>query len=467
MKRLSVCCVVLLLALSALGTRAWADNSARIVRLSLVDGRVTMDRGDGQGDVSAIVNMPVVQGAAIRTGNDGYAELEFERGSTVRLTPGSSVQVEQLGREDNGVEFTALSVSGLVYFDLEKHEAATFRVTAGGQQITAPKEAHFRIDTTSSSGEIAVFGGEVRVTGEGSAEAVVKKDHTLSFAAGPGGEYEVAKDITHDATDRWDQERASYRDAYASRSSAYSGYSAAYRYGLGDLNYWGNYFYAPGWGWMWQPYNVGYGWNPFMNGAWAFYPSWGWTWVSSYPWGWTPYRYGNWMYLPSYGWCWQPTNTWSNWHAVPPVTAAPGSGAAVVSVRPTPPSHPPIAGAPSVLLVNSGPRWVDRSPGARPRLAVDDARGGVVRPGTRMGGPAVGPGAASRTGTNPATGVRPGTSSAPSRQYAPPRQYTPPRQYAPPRQMEPSRQMSPPRQWSPPASAPSAPPPASSRPAPK
>ena len=48
---------------------------------------------------------------------------------------------------------------------------------------------------------------------------------------------------------------------------------------------------------MWQPYLVGAGWDPFMNGAWMWYPGAGYTWVSAYPWGWTPYRYGSWTYL--------------------------------------------------------------------------------------------------------------------------------------------------------------------------
>ena len=53
----------------------------------------------------------------------------------------------------------------------------------------------------------------------------------------------------------------------------------------------------PGYGMMWQPYLVGAGWDPFMNGAWMWYPGAGYAWISSYPWGWTPYRYGSWTYI--------------------------------------------------------------------------------------------------------------------------------------------------------------------------
>ena len=46
-------------------------------------------------------------------------------------------------------------------------------------------------------------------------------------------------------------------------------------YGLQDLNYYGNYFYSPGFGYVWQPYgfaNSMAGWSPYSNGAWSFIP---------------------------------------------------------------------------------------------------------------------------------------------------------------------------------------------------
>ena len=73
---------------------------------------------------------------------------------------------------------------------------------------------------------------------------------------------------------------------------------------------------------MWRPFGVGYGWDPFYNGAWAWYPGFGYTWVSTYPWGWTPYRYGSWMFIPNFGWAWRP-GTWNTWYTVPPVYNAP------------------------------------------------------------------------------------------------------------------------------------------------
>ena len=89
-------------ALSAflLASAAWAENHARIVRLSYTKGEVQIDRG--QGHEKALLNMPIVEGMKISTGSDGAAELEFEDGSTVRLTPDSLLDVQKLASSDDG-----------------------------------------------------------------------------------------------------------------------------------------------------------------------------------------------------------------------------------------------------------------------------------------------------------------------------------------------------------------------------
>ena len=74
---------------------------------------------------------------------------------------------------------------------------------------------------------------------------------------------------------------------------------------------------------MWQPFFAGAGWDPFMDGAWAFYSGMGFGWASSYPWGWLPYHSGSWMFLPAYGWMWQPGTTWTGLINTPRILNAP------------------------------------------------------------------------------------------------------------------------------------------------
>ena len=67
-----------------LSVPSFADSQARIVRLSQVDGDVQIDRNIGRGYEKAFINLPITQGAKLRTGSDARAEIEFEDGSTLR-----------------------------------------------------------------------------------------------------------------------------------------------------------------------------------------------------------------------------------------------------------------------------------------------------------------------------------------------------------------------------------------------
>ena len=80
-----------------LAVPSFADSQARIVRLSQVDGDVQIDRNTGQGYEKAFLNLPITQGTKVRTGFGGRAEIEFEDGSTLRITPGTTVDFSELG----------------------------------------------------------------------------------------------------------------------------------------------------------------------------------------------------------------------------------------------------------------------------------------------------------------------------------------------------------------------------------
>jgi hypothetical protein len=158
----------------------------------------------------------------------------------------------------------------------------------------------------------------------------VRKNETFNLDFEDPGRYYLARSVEGDSYDQWDHDREAYRDRYAKSNnyggSSYGGYSAYVGYGWSDLNYYGNYIFVPGYGYVWRPFFVNAGWNPYLNGAWAYYPSFGYLWVSAYPWGWLPYRYGSWFYLGGYGWCWQAGHNrwrWNNWHRVTPVYRAP------------------------------------------------------------------------------------------------------------------------------------------------
>ena len=310
--------VSILVTLSGwLAVPSFADSQARIVRLSQVDGDVQIDRNLGQGYEKAFINLPVTQGAKLRTGEGGRAEIEFEDGSSVRLTPGSVLEFPELALRDSGARTSSVALQqGTAYLNFKGDKGEEFVLGFGRESLTLKKPSHLRIELRDASATVAVFNGAVEVNGD-SGKVDIEKKHSATFDLTGSTPYTLANNLEPDPYDDWDKQQDKYHQQY--RGNSYSPYG----YGASDLNYYGSFYNIPGYGMMWQPYLVGAGWDPFMNGAWMWYPGAGYAWISSYPWGWTPYRYGSWTYLNSYGWFWQPGRTWTGWNTVPRIVNPP------------------------------------------------------------------------------------------------------------------------------------------------
>ena len=297
---------------------AIADSHVRIVRLSYIEGSVQISRGAGQTYEKAMVNLPIAEGAKLKT-LDGRAEVEFEDGSTLRIVPDSVVEFPQLSLRDSGAKVSGVEVkNGTVYVNFVGTKDDEFSVRFGDEKVTVAHAAHFRIALEEKDSSVAVFKGLVQLDSP-SGPIEVKKNQTVSFGL-ESNQYKLAKNIHETPWDSWDDQQNEYHTRYAAKS--YNNYSP-YAYGTSDLAYYGNFSSVPGYGMMWQPYLAGMGWDPFMDGAWAFNSGWGFGWVSAYQWGWTPYHYGSWAFIPGYGWGWQPGGAWNNWYAQPRVLNAP------------------------------------------------------------------------------------------------------------------------------------------------
>ena len=297
-----------------------ADSQARIVRLSLVDGEVQIDRNAGQGFEQAFLNLPITQGAKLRTGPGARAEVEFEDGSTLRMTPGTVVEFPGLALHDSGARASSVNLQqGTAYLNFKGRKGEEFALGFGSEKLALTRPAHLRVELKDTTATLAVFKGDVDVEGPSGRVEVEKKRSAIFDLA--EGRSTLANNLEPDPYDDWDKQQDQYQQRYSLASNSFSPYG----YGTSDLNYYGSFYNLPGYGLMWQPYLVGAGWDPFMNGAWMWYPGSGYTWVSAYPWGWMPYRYGCWVFVPSGGWFWQPGSTWAGWNTGPHIVNAPPS----------------------------------------------------------------------------------------------------------------------------------------------
>jgi len=360
----------LLLTVPALTLPAFADSQARVVRLSEVQGDVQVDRNAGQGMEKAFLNLPITQGVKLQTGKNGRAEVEFEDGSTLRVTPETVITFPQLSLRDSGAKVSTVHLQeGSAYVNFAGSKDDEFTLTFAHEKLALAHSAHLRLEMGDADATLAVFNGEVQVQGDAGTVAV-SKNHTAQFDLTDDDHYELAKSVEPDPFDQWDKEQNQYHQQYASNS--YSSYSP-YAYGTNDLNYYGSFSNVPGYGNVWQPYFAGAGWDPFMNGAWAFTPGFGYGWVSGYPWGWTPYHYGSWVYLPTSGWGWLPGGTWTGW-STPRIVHPPAN-----FLPPQPPSNP----GHGTVVVNRGPvpvqlgRSFNRMEIAKNSAGLGIPRGGI------------------------------------------------------------------------------------------
>jgi hypothetical protein len=345
-----------------------STSQARIVRLSYVEGSVQLAT-DG-GVENATMNVPLIEGDRLSTDSNGWAEVQLEDGSTIRLAPSTQMTFAELGRDSSGSTLTTVDLdAGEAEFNVSRRHDNQFAVTVGARTIVLDHSARFRVTSTNQDPlDIAVFKGGVNLKDPDSGEQVaVKKGETFTLDPMDADHYALDKEAEADDLDDWSQQRDEALKSYGATEVA-SNVQSPYQYGLNDLNYYGTYYDVPGYGWMWQPNGVGAGWDPFMNGYWTLTP-YGYCWISAYPWGWMPYRYGQWVFVNGSGWMWQPGG-WHGWWRRPRLVNTP------------PGFHPP--SPPPVRRVVSNPRFPALSPerpDRRPRRVFtnDDVEGSARR----------------------------------------------------------------------------------------
>jgi hypothetical protein len=321
------------------------DSHVRIVRLSDVKGVLQLDRKTGHGFQQVMPNMPIIEGEKLRTA-DGFAEVEFEDSSTLRVAPNSLVEFPLLALRSSGAKASTMNVvRGMVYVNLAGTKGNEFVVETGDRKMTVEPSTHMRLMVQDGKTVVSVFNGSVAVQ-HGSEMTVVAKKQSLTLG---GDQAIVAKKVEEEPYDAWDKESNEYHARYSQANTFAT--SGGATYGLSDLNYYGGFINGGAYGMFWQPYLAGGGWSPYANGVWALYPGAGYSFVSPYPWGWLPYHTGAWSFYPGYGWGWQPGGSFNGLNNMV------ASGLQTTALRsPLRPAVPAVTAAtPSLMMANEKP----------------------------------------------------------------------------------------------------------------
>jgi hypothetical protein len=277
-------------------------SHVRVVRLSFVQGTVTMRAAGAKQWAKAMVNSPIQQGFSIATAQKSFAEVEFENGSTARLGELSRLDFTELALTAGGDKINYLNFDqGYATFHLLPEHNDDYKVTVGNAMLEPRGKAEFRTDFDQGRLRVEVFNGRVDVAAPHQSERL-SKDKVLTFNTAQGQHFDVTHGIQKDEWDQWSmardqQQSLAYNDQAVSPESS--------MYGWSDLGTYGDWSYYPGYGYGWAPYEP-MGWSPYSMGMWSWYPGMGDTWISGEPWGWLPFHYGMWNFDSGMGWFWQP-----------------------------------------------------------------------------------------------------------------------------------------------------------------
>ncbi|WLI89094.1 hypothetical protein Q4S45_20705 [Massilia sp. R2A-15] len=274
----------------ALAQADLADPPARVGRVSLAQGQVSIS-GEQGGEVNAaLVNWPVTSRNRITTARGARTEIRI--GSTsLRLDGDTSLEVDELDDDSLRLRLDY----GSVNVRIRNAEAlAGFELGTPNGVVRMQEPGRMRVDAASLT-VVNVFDGVALVNERGS-QLIVRAGKRAEV-----GDDSVRTDTARrDGFDDW----AFQRDQYEDRSTS-ARYVTSEMTGYEDLDRNGVWRDDPEYGPLWTPTVVGVDWAPYRDGSWTWIAPWGWTWVDNAPWGYAPFHYGRWVQVGS-RWSWAP-----------------------------------------------------------------------------------------------------------------------------------------------------------------
>ncbi|MDQ2945819.1 MAG: FecR domain-containing protein, partial [Acidobacteriota bacterium] len=261
------------------------DPSRGVARISLLNGEVSVRRGDSGDVVAAALNAPLVSQDRVLTSSSSRAEVQFDSGNMLRIGSNSEVRLNDVQQR----RFQVQLALGTITFRVLRNSQSESEIDTPSVSFRPLRPGSYRVTVRDDGGtEISVRDGEAEIFGPRGTEHLQAGVTILARGTPEDPEFREVAPIELDDWDRWNQDRD--RQLESSRSYQYVSPEIA---GAEDLEGYGRWANDPQYGNVWVP-RVEAGWAPYRSGRWVWEDYYGWTWVSYDPWGWAPYHYGRW-----------------------------------------------------------------------------------------------------------------------------------------------------------------------------
>lgn len=269
-----------------------------VARVSLVNGSVSVTRGDNGEPSGSAQNAPLVTSDRISIGEGSRAEVEFDSFNVVRLAPNTDVRMGDLEYH----RYLIQMMRGTTTFRVLRDSDAKIEISTPSVSVVPLRQGTYRVTVQpDGTSEITVRAGEAELLSPSGSERMPAGQTMLTRGPASDPEFMTIPAIPNDEWDRWNADR----DRSFDRSNDAARYTGPDVSGTEDLAANGRWVWDPSYGNVWVPNNVGPDWAPYRDGRWDYVDYYGWSWVSYDPWGWAPYHYGRW-YRGNFGWAWYP-----------------------------------------------------------------------------------------------------------------------------------------------------------------
>ena len=296
MKRAIFGAVIFSIALMGQAPNPTPENDAdtpnrAVARISVINGVVSVRRGDSGEAVAAAVNAPLTATDRLLTGEGSRAEIQFDAVNMIRLAPQTEVRLGDLAYHRYQVQIA----TGTTLFRVLRDNDADIEISTPSVAVRPLKRGVYRITVKpDGTSEITVRSGEAEIASPKGTEKLAAGKTMEARGSADNPEFQTVAAIAQDPFDKWNLDRD--RDLEKSESGRYVNPDID---GTEELDNNGRWQDDPAYGQVWVP-AADPGWAPYRVGRWVWIDYYGWTWVSADPWGWAPYHYGRW-YMSTLG----------------------------------------------------------------------------------------------------------------------------------------------------------------------
>ncbi len=222
------------------------DMHRGVARISVMDGQVSVRRGDAAEWVAGVINAPLMADDSVATAPNSRAEVQFDSAAMLRI--GGNAQVNLTALENNRYQMAL--ARGTVTFRILRASNANIEVDTPSIAVKPSKIGIYRISVNDSGEtELTVRVGDVEVFTPKGSQWVNAGQTMKARGSSTDPEFQIGAAIPADEWDRWSDSRD---QVLMQGSGAYRNVPPGVS-GVEDMQNAGVWTEVPNYGNVWRP----------------------------------------------------------------------------------------------------------------------------------------------------------------------------------------------------------------------